>query len=69
MEILTMGNYQRSRKPRKYRSYLLESAQTNKSIIHKYGMPPFARPPELPEDIIERVITKMTPQMWNRSLK
>jgi len=62
-----MGNI--SRRPKKYRTYLLESAQHNQSIIDKYGMPPNAKPPELPEDVIERVITKMTPKLWNRSLK
>lgn len=63
-----MGNTL-TRKPRKYRSYLLEMPAHYESIMKKYGAPSIAQPPQLPEDIIERVITKMTPQMWNKSIR
>lgn len=54
---------------KRYKAYLLESEATNQSIISKYGAPPKAHCPQLPEDIIEKVIsqTYVTKEMWTGS--
>lgn len=65
--MTTEPRYNMRHKAKRYRRYLLDAPAHYESIISKYGMPPKAHPPSLPEDIIDRVITKMTPRKWNKS--
>ena len=54
-------------KSKRYKTYLLESAEHNNSIMKKYGMPPKAKPPHLDEDIIDRITKEnsFTAKDWN----
>jgi hypothetical protein len=47
------------KKSKKYRTYLSEAPNHYDSIMRKHGMPPTARPPETPKDILELIKGKL----------